>query len=398
MLTDLCVEYDRWSTTREIVGTLNEPAKQEDYGEALNILERWLLSGSNYQAAKMAEGESGLDPVYAMNISSCPHTLKMIEEIPEKGLSYMFNIDKIIGIVNTYLESRSRPCELTGLPDIDGITGKCSYYGFSTELSVERIQVLRYWAKLHGAADNKEADIHICRMLLRYKAIISRNQHLNAPVGLYSTLNDWLSIDVEGFASPINSQLLRIGYRKKMAAKTCQFCSLFPDTDAIFGSIGSFFDNNFAGKTVSVHAPYVLDIQNAALKHVVDQCAKAEAGGYSVAFDVGVAAWTDAEYHEVAESTKYLKALCVFGGTDKARSTKYARYPSKPAWFENSGERDKPVYATFASTWFYIAHFTQGSKPAAPNGGDYGFWAEIWPPMPNILVNNQRRTRYGQRK
>jgi hypothetical protein len=71
-------------------------------------------------------------------------------------------------------------------------------------------------------------------------------------------------VTIEGFASPFNSQIIRFSDKDL----PMQFCSLFPDVDAIFGSIGSFFDNEFAGTKVTINPPFILDIMN----RTADKC------------------------------------------------------------------------------------------------------------------------------
>jgi hypothetical protein len=68
---------------------------------------------------------------------------------------------------------------------------------------------------------------------LRYASIFSETRHIGPPQSVYDLFYDW-GIRHEGFASPFNARLL--------GKEDANFYSLFYDTDAIFGSGGSFFD------------------------------------------------------------------------------------------------------------------------------------------------------------
>lgn len=91
-------------------------------------------------------------------------------------------------------------------------------------------------------ADPGQLDVTIATrllvVLLRYASLsgaASQNVdqtagfHAAVPPPIYALLRQKLNCVVEGFASPMNST-------------SSHYCSLFPDCDAYFGSLGSFFD------------------------------------------------------------------------------------------------------------------------------------------------------------
>jgi len=75
----------------------------------------------------------------------------------------------------------------------------------------------------------------ILRSALRYSSIYAETRHIGPPQRVYDKFYEW-GIRNEGFASPFNARLL--------GKTSAQFYSLFKDTDAIFGSAGSFFNLN----------------------------------------------------------------------------------------------------------------------------------------------------------
>lgn len=78
----------------------------------------------------------------------------------------------------------------------------------------------------------------ILTSLLRYESIINLYEQWALPYNFYNHLVN-ISYNLEAMASPFNSQMLIVDYVNK--TNKTRFCSLFPDVDAPFGSIGNFF-------------------------------------------------------------------------------------------------------------------------------------------------------------
>ena len=76
-----------------------------------------------------------------------------------------------------------------------------------------------------------------------------------------------------------------------------RFCSAFPDTDAAFGSVGSFFEVKFEEGSYELNPPFV----PALITRLVDRCeqqlAAAEAAGKALAFFIVVGANARARKH-----------------------------------------------------------------------------------------------------
>lgn len=71
----------------------------------------------------------------------------------------------------------------------------------------------------------------ILRMVLRYAIFDLSNQQWSIGISLYEEIAVQMEIEFEMFASPLNFNMN-------------MFCSLFLDTDKIFGSVGSFYNLN----------------------------------------------------------------------------------------------------------------------------------------------------------
>ena len=78
----------------------------------------------------------------------------------------------------------------------------------------------------------EEATRLLLTAAIRYASIYAETRHIGPPQSVYDDFYDW-GIRNEGFASPFNARLL--------GKEEAQFYSLFPDTDQVFGSGGSFF-------------------------------------------------------------------------------------------------------------------------------------------------------------
>jgi hypothetical protein len=69
----------------------------------------------------------------------------------------------------------------------------------------------------------------IMLMILRYSIFDTSSQQWSIGIDLYETISELFNISFETFASPLNFNMYR-------------FCSIFYDTDNMFGSVGSFYN------------------------------------------------------------------------------------------------------------------------------------------------------------
>ena len=80
---------------------------------------------------------------------------------------------------------------------------------------------------------------YVMTMLFRYSSFGLTGQHCSLPFNVYKYLYDEYNVRGECFASPLNSKLITL--------KDTFFCTLFKDTDEIFGSKGPFNYNIIMG-------------------------------------------------------------------------------------------------------------------------------------------------------
>lgn len=266
------MNYNLFLFTRDVLQKILIYSPNINY-ELRNILERWLLTINNEKVIKNKI------------IYSKKSIEKFKQELQEKYIEEKA-LEKIIFMVNQF----------NNQPEIDYdyklIFGENSvnYGEFDYGINADRLKILR-----------KFGDQNVAEMLMRYKSIISKSQHWNIPTKIYENLVKLYDINVEGFASPLNSQLLKILEKPK-------FCSLFPEVDGPFGSIGDFFNADLSGYNIVANPPFIESLMN----DMVDKIEKTFKSKKETLFVVCVPFWNDAEFYKKLEKSKYLAKNYIF--------------------------------------------------------------------------------------
>ena len=127
------------------------------------------------------------------------------------------------------------------------------------------------------------------RMLLRYAIFDMSNQQWSIGKNLYDDISETFNISFEMFASPLNFNMN-------------MFCSIFLDTDRMFGSLGSFYNLtvermlNQNIKGVVFNPPYLPLLMSNCTKqciNILDEMAKLNVDFTIVSF---LPNWSDADY------------------------------------------------------------------------------------------------------
>lgn len=304
IVNKLYKEYYRYETTQNILKSFCQHGcdNKEKY-EAKNILERWLLTSSNLIIKLEGQGEQ--DPVYSRLLVKEPdHVLnkQMVQELVNKRIKpneaaakkLLMSILKTVEIFLNNMSENKLPAHIKNAEVEVRTFAKnmvnIKYLSFEKDIFKPRFDILLK----KGSLDE------IMISALRYGAIISSSQHWNMPLENYQRYVRDYQVSIEGFASPFNSQLL-------MVDENAKFCSLFKDVDAVFGSLGSFFEADFQGATVAVNPPYVLDIIDKMTDKCITECQKAKESGGKVRFLIIFSAWRDTYAYETLSKTEFLK-------------------------------------------------------------------------------------------
>lgn len=204
----LAVEYRRWCFSKELI--------ERDTHERYVIGITGIMSS---MARENCRDKNPRDPIYRI--------------MPENAEPYMSFIDYsknpaevpiIKKLIDNFIE---KPPRLI-YHEIEQIDNIYKYGEFKRYLRPDREVLLKIAAADYGL-DDEHITIAITILLMRYD-IYSEFGSWNIPRAVYDVLFN-AGFMMEGFASPLDSQLLgRAPYVK--------YCSVFPDTDKYFGSQG----------------------------------------------------------------------------------------------------------------------------------------------------------------
>lgn len=317
-------EYLRWTTVMKLKNIFEKlnPNKKKQY-ESLNILERFLLNSANHKT------KSKKDAIFVNpKDKSCKYLFEnMRSELKNKHIASDKEIKDVLtsvsNIIAEFLRSPlSHSEEKPSIVNKDTIVFK----DFRLTLSKKRLDILfSKFSDIHS--DSENALDYIAAMVIRYQCILPRGQHWNIPGAWYKNMYDNYNVRIEGFASPINSQLLEVEYSTQNPESPVSFCSLFYDTDKYFGSLGSAFDLKPAdveGKSLTMNPPYVLEIMDNTSELIQKLLSNSKT---RIVFNVPD--WTDTEYYSRSMDSKYLKFEAKLEpGKHYHENT---NYPDKPA-------------------------------------------------------------------
>lgn len=268
-------EYSRCLLVKRLVAIMPSPSLKS-HEEALNVLERYLLTCSE----DFSQGDD--DPIFSVRKLDKDYQAfkQMTKEFADKRLKFDTSImeNEIISWLNrTEDEICPTPILRDNILVVPGFLTHC--------FPSSRLEAILAAIK---APDNYKVHI-LATVFLRYECILQRGSHWTNPLEMYCSLVEDYGFDTEGFASPFNSQVVQL-------RKNIEFCSLYYDTDHIFGSMGSFFNvKSFVGRSVAVCPPYIESIFDEIVKVVKRDCEEAVRTNQSVRFFIGVAGWDDAK-------------------------------------------------------------------------------------------------------
>jgi hypothetical protein len=129
----------------------------------------------------------------------------------------------------------------------------------------------------------------IIRMILRYSIFDTSNQQWSIGNNLYEHISNLFDISFEMFASPLNFNMN-------------MFCSIFLDTDKLFGSMGSFYNLSIEKilnqniKGVFFNPPYLPILMNYTTKICINLLEKMDKLNIDFTIISFLPAWNDAEY------------------------------------------------------------------------------------------------------
>lgn len=133
---------------------------------------------------------------------------------------------------------------------------------------------------------------HVAATIVRYECFFPKGQQWGVPNNVFKFLVDTLDIGLEGFASPFNSRMLPLNKK---------FCSLFPDTDSIFGSVGNIFDYDITNTRSILNPPFILTV----IEKLVDKLLVSLEKSTSSLYVLYLPWWDDADYFTKLQESQY---------------------------------------------------------------------------------------------
>jgi phosphorylated CTD-interacting factor 1 len=167
--------------------------------------------------------------------------------------------------------------------------------------------------------DEQEFLNRVFCLLARYQTIQGHGFQAAVCEKAFVVLSQDMEVTLECFASPLNSTF---GLH----------CSAFYDTDACFGSLGSFFDLHPTQGSFEANPPFVLAVMDAMLVHIAKLF---EAATGPLSFVVVVPAWEEASFHTALSQSAQLRRKIIIakgdhGFCDGASHQRQDRYMDSP--------------------------------------------------------------------
>ena len=319
-------EYNRYNLVQKILqkSTNNVCVDSMCAYEIRSIFERFLIS---YVTRSLESSNTMFSNVSITNVES----KKAIEELVEKKIldnitaaSHFFNV-YVITPFNSFIDTKQKEVKGTAIVSVESIKFK----DFEMFLSKDVMDKLRLF--------NKRDVVTMC---LRYATMISGGQQWSIPQVQYNYLYQEFKVRNEGFASPLNSKL--------MGKPGARFCSMFLDTDQVFGSIGNFFKvdlNNPPDRKSSfngwvINPPFIENILLNSANHCLDAAEFANANNQGLFIFYIMPAWYDCEAYVAMNKSPHVVHKEIL------RRKKY--------FYENNGKR---ITASFESAVFVISMY-----------------------------------------
>lgn len=260
-------EYRGYLRSRSIEKSLSSLSFQDRH-EIYKLLERWFMVNANFGTSIFVSSES--------------NNMMFVNTLVEKNICDQSGAKQMLEQIQ---HAMSRYC-LVRNPELSTGRGEnltiFKYGDFTFTLTTDRMEILR----------KRGTDEQIMRAALRYAQIFSRSRQWCVGIDLFKKYVA-LGATIEGFASPFNSQILRLG--------NYQFCSLFEDVDGKFGSLGSFFKQSFELQYVIANPPRILEVLNETSRFCLERIDNAKCK-----FSILTPIWEDAKYFQDLSNSKYL--------------------------------------------------------------------------------------------
>lgn len=314
---DIELEYSRYILTTNITKNMLRGYNNREKYEMKNIIERLLLTMVN---DNIGDRKNDIKNIFCKITNTPAYVTKAVEEIMDKKLiisrrdAESFINSLFVNKINNFITNKNKNKSYKH-GNIVIKNNELKYKSFSFTLPRDRMTLLL-----------KYGDSHLVRCSLRYAAMQMGGQQWSIPKKQYDHLINKYKVNREGFASPFNSQIIGRG----------KFCSMFKDTDEIYGSIGSFFTAEISGYNWVINPPFTATM----LIDSADRSIKAMGSDKKTFIFYIMPYWNDITSYDMLLKSKY---------------TKYTEILNKNSYFYE--KNNKKFTAKFKSVVFILTNY-----------------------------------------
>lgn len=296
------VEYQRWLVINSIFNQYKYliPSKVTNNAafmhEWTNIISRFFLTMANFKQLRK-------DPVLVNVATSHNIYTKLSDEIIEKKLYNRNKIDFVLTKIHDMIEKFLKNIRYYQIQKFTASYDKknniFTYGEYMKQLPIIKANILFKILKNNGVNVLEHVKI-ITQMLIRYDSMLPSGLQMGMHPYIYQQLYKTYGFDCEGFASPINSIMIKVDPKNR-------FCSLFKDTDHYFNSMGSFFNLNMTEGNIIVHPPFTEEIITKSGEHTLKMLENAEKLGTKLRCMFISTYWKDMPVFDNLIKSKYYR-------------------------------------------------------------------------------------------
>jgi hypothetical protein len=269
-------------------------------GKIRKCLERWLLAGANAEVATAPRPWNLVRGV----VDNPAAQQKLTEELAKFGAASAPRA--LVAMASAAVAGGAGSISTPGQVrvEIHGSAIVIDAGGRPTRLTADESQLRELMRRAGAQLPPEDATAAVGLAALRYAAALTGGQQLGLPrshtAALYAA-----GVRNEAFASPFNSRLI-VGF------DDTNFCSAFPDTDSIFGSLGPFGAAPLQSRrgAWAVNPPYIETIMSATGETLIKAMGDASDDAPLLAF-VLIPKWDDAPSVRSFLDSKFVVAVRV---------------------------------------------------------------------------------------
>lgn len=250
-------------------------------GTTYGLIENWLITLANDAPATQ------VDPIFSVEAMdpNYPATAKLVQQLGKFRVQYPKIpqlLERMRVLIATYL---SNPMAVPP-PQIEREGEQLTIGTYTREFPEGRLDILLDKANL----------VAVAAMTIREACLMPRGRQYTQPLLITKYYVEQCGVNLEGFATPINAQILAVD-------PNLWFCSLFPDTDGPFGSQGSFFKTKFSRARMTIYPPFVEAVVDQTAVHLASMFDEGE----QLFAVITVPDWKDAKYYPILTTSSYCK-------------------------------------------------------------------------------------------